>query len=320
MNTFIDPDDQRRRDPDTRKGNGMGGTGRMAVQRPARGCAKLRSSLGLLALLGAAWLAPAGSPALAQTAVPGAKKPFPAMELPRRARGDEAVKALGGRLPEVAAWYGMSTQAFARMLREDRHAWLDQQGRLLYIDGFEPPPEQIGEVASTANISGAVPAPLEQTFFLHSRPGAKRVIYLDFKGGTFTGTAWNQSWAIGAINAPAFSLDGDFSTFSDTERQRIQSIWQRVAEDYAPFDVDVTTEAPTAEAMTRTSSTDDTFGTRVVITQDWTSLTASPCNCGGIAYVSAYDDVGEYYKPAWAAATRSMWPRPSPTRPATTWA
>lgn len=252
--------------------------------------------LPLALLLGLICLGPAGGPAQAQA--PAAKKPFPAFDLPQRARGDDALRALGGRLPEVAEWYGMSTPAFARMLRQDPHAWLDRKGRLLFVDGFEPPPEPIGEVASSANITTTVPADLGQTFLLHSRPGAKRVIHLDFKGGTFTNTAWNN-WPIAAINAPAFSLDGDANNFSDTELQRIQYIWQRVAEDYAPFDVDVTTEPPSSEAMTRAGSGDDTFGTRVVITTDWTDLTASPCNCGGIAYVSAFDDTTEYYKPAW---------------------
>jgi PKD repeat protein len=42
----------------------------------------------------------------------------------------------------------------------------------------------------------------------------------------------------------------------------------------------------------------------VLITQDWTSLTANPCNCGGIAYVGAYDDTTEYYKPAWVFFNR----------------
>ncbi len=49
----------------------------------------------------------------------------------------------------------------------------------------------------------------------------------------------------------------------DTLAQQIQYIWQRVAEDFAPFDVDVTTQVPPPEALTRTSSTDTVFGTTV---------------------------------------------------------
>ena len=42
------------------------------------------------------------------------------------------------------------------------------------------------------------------------------------------------------------------------------TVWERVAEDYAAFDVDVTTEEPPTDAMARSSGTDLTFGTRVM--------------------------------------------------------
>ncbi|EHR69632.1 PDK repeat-containing protein [Burkholderiales bacterium JOSHI_001] len=77
--------------------------------------------------------------------------------------------------------------------------------------------------------------------------------------------------------------------------QRIQYIWQRVAEDYAPFDVDVTTEPPPADALTRSSGTDQVFGTTVVITQ---STGVYSCSCGGVAYIGVFDDTSNFYKPA----------------------
>ena len=43
-----------------------------------------------------------------------------------------------------------------------------------------------------------------------------------------------------------------YATFSDAEQVAIKRIWQRVAEDYAPFDIDVTTERP-ATFTTRTA-------------------------------------------------------------------
>ena len=45
----------------------------------------------------------------------------------------------------------------------------------------------------------------------------------------------------------------------------IQKIWQRVAEDYAPFGVDVTTEDPVLEGLRKTTTGDTAFGIRVVI-------------------------------------------------------
>lgn len=225
-------------------------------------------------------------------------KPFPQIKLSKRLQGDAAVAALGDRLPEVAAWYGKSADAFARELRHDKRAMLDRDGRLLYIDDF-PTPANATTATSGSTVSAAAPFPTDQTFLLHSRPGAKRVIYLDFQGQVVTGTAWNSSYSLSTIDAKAYDLDGDPTTFNATELERIQYIWQRVAEDYAPFDVDITTEEPPSSAINRSSSTDDTFGTRVVITNDWTALTASPCGCGGFAYVGIFDDVGDGYKPAW---------------------
>ena len=46
--------------------------------------------------------------------------------------------------------------------------------------------------------------------------------------------------------APFWLQDNNPSTFSDSERATILSVWRIVAEDYAPFDVDVTTEDPAA--------------------------------------------------------------------------
>lgn len=226
-----------------------------------------------------------------------AKKPFPGVVLPDRLRGEDAIRGVGAKLPELASWYGMSTDQFARTLRQDKQAWLDRNGRLLYID--EHPPLKSGTATTTTATVGAAPYPVEQSFLLHSRPGASRVIYLDFQGQLVTGTAWNSSYGLSAIDAPAFDLDGNPASFSATELERIQYIWQRVAEDYAPFDVDVTTEEPPADALTRSTNTDLLFGTRVVVTKDWTSATSSPCGCGGFAYVGIYDDLGDAYKPAW---------------------
>ena len=48
------------------------------------------------------------------------------------------------------------------------------------------------------------------------------------------------------LEAVPFDQDGDPTTFSDGELSAIAGVWQRVAEDYAPFSVDVTTEEPAA--------------------------------------------------------------------------
>ncbi len=147
--------------------------------------------------------------------------------------------------------------------------------------------------------SGLIFTP-EQTFVLHSRPGSKRKIYLDFTGHTATGTAWNTSYGVDPIISPAFDLDGAPGTFNAAELAMIQNIWRRVAEDYAAFDVDVTTEEPLAAQMARTTSTDDTYGTRALITKNFTAGTVKgDCGCGGFAYVGVFDSTSENNKPAY---------------------
>lgn len=244
----------------------------------------------VLTAVGATLLAATTPPAFA------ARPEMPDIRLPKRVQGDEAVRNLGDKLPAVAEHYGMTHERLKGILHRDRNAWLDEQGRLLYIDTFLPRPKTAS--ASAVSVSAAAPAPLDlsQTFKLHSKAGSQHVIYLDFNGYVATNTAWNS----GTINAPAFTLDGDPSTFNDEEKTEIQYIWQRVVEDYAPFDVDITTEEPTADKLQRTSSSDQTYGTRAVITNSSINVCSG---CGGIAYVGVFNYTSSsnpsYYQPAW---------------------
>jgi hypothetical protein len=132
--------------------------------------------------------------------------------------------------------------------------------------------------------------PLAQTFFLHSNPGAlpetRKTIYLDFDGHTTTGTSWNTGYNGGAaIVTPAYSLDSD-SSFSDNELARIQYIWQRVAEDFIPFNVDVTTQDPGLAALIKSGTSDSQYGVRVVIGGD--SSWYGPV-IGGVAYIGSFN-------------------------------
>jgi len=117
--------------------------------------------------------------------------------------------------------------------------------------------------------SAVVNIPDSQTFLLHSRPTATRVIYLDFHGRTISGTPWNTNYTKGAdIVIPRYDVDGNPSAFSTKELQNIRAIWQRVAEDYAPFDVDVTTEDPGSESFKKTGAADLNYGVRVCVGGD----------------------------------------------------
>jgi PKD repeat protein len=221
-----------------------------------------------------------------------AKPAFPQMTLrENRSQGQRAIELLGDRLPEVAAWYGKSPDELRALLLADRLLRVDGRGRLFVEDELEAP-LPASTPAEDSVLSGNL-LPLDQTFLLHSRPGARRTIYLNFKGATLQGTAWNGSTS--SITALPYDVDGLPYSFSTAELQRIQGIWQRVAEDFAPFDVNVTTEEPPADVLLRSSSTDQVFGTTVLITNN---NGVYSCSCGGVAYLSVFDDTGSYYKPA----------------------
>ncbi|MDD3469637.1 MAG: fibronectin type III domain-containing protein [Thermoguttaceae bacterium] len=122
------------------------------------------------------------------------------------------------------------------------------------------------------------------TFYLHSNPTAKHTIYLDFTGHTTTGTTWNSRYG-STITTPAWSLDSTPS-FSTTELAYIGQVWQRVSEDFLPFDVDVTTQEPTQDKLVRSGSSDDAWGIRTVFGDScytWYGALA-----GGVAYNGSF--------------------------------
>lgn len=112
----------------------------------------------------------------------------------------------------------------------------------------DPYADEGGSGAAIEDLLQPAPFPLDQTFMLHSNPGSQFVLYLDFNGHNTTGTPWNDDSGIGNISSPPYSIDASLA-FSDAEREAIQFIWERVAEDFRPFDIDVTTEDPGAAAM-----------------------------------------------------------------------
>ncbi len=167
---------------------------------------------------------------------------------------------------------------------------VDNDGGVFYADEFTlgPTTAETGPVTAEA----ALPvSPFPPSLVFHSRPGSPNVLYLNFTGETVTGTAWNGSKT--SIPAVAFSTDADFSTFSDTEQVVIKRVWQRVAEDYAPFDIDVTTERP-ATFTTRTA--------HALITRNTDADGAGnpSSGAGGVAYIDVFGSSGyATYRPGW---------------------
>lgn len=167
---------------------------------------------------------------------------------------------------------------------------VDSTGMVLFVcEGITVPatPEHAQAVLSSDVEAGlaatpeTAPVPVSNPPAHSSRPGATNVLYLDFNGHIVTGTQWNagsaSSWTF-----PAYDLDGDPLTFSDAEQAAIFQIWQRVAEDFAPFNINVTTVEP-ATFTPRTG--------RVLITRsyDVNGVAAPWSTAGGVAYVGVYN-------------------------------
>jgi hypothetical protein len=72
-----------------------------------------------------------------------------------------------------------------------------------------------------------------------SNTGAAATLYLDFNGH-FEAQWGSHSNAV----TPVFSRDADTTTFSSSELATIKQVWQRVSEDFAPFNINVTTVNP----------------------------------------------------------------------------
>ena len=180
----------------------------------------------------------------------------------------------------------LNTFSFSAM--DLKYIHFDQHGSVFYKDEAFPQ----GAIRET-NEPDDEPhyAALESVFTLHSKPGASKVFVLDFTGHLLTDTAWNNNEP--SYSAFPYDLDGDAESFSDTERASIHEIWHRIAEDYAPFDIDITTEEP----ATYTPTTGHLLITRSTSGDDKPMPHME--GAGGVAYVNVWGRPDyNYYSPA----------------------
>ena len=148
-----------------------------------------------------------------------------------------------------------------------------------------------GIAQQTSQIVGPIPD-INTLGGLQGRPGSANVLYLDFWGGTLNDSYWNANYTSNApIEYTAFDQDGDPGSFTDTERYSIWLAWRETIEDFAPFDINITTDRSIYEAAAVTNRS------RMIITttKNWYSSTA-----GGVAVVDSFDDDKEFTKVAWA--------------------
>lgn len=167
--------------------------------------------------------------------------------------------------------------AFRSACQHDHDLKFDAAGNPLYACAMKI---QVGP--DTTAITATPSYPLANTFLLHSRPTATRKIYLDFDGHTTTGTPWNGT--LTTFTTPPFSRD-TLPAFNDAEKAIVQESFRRIAEHFAAWDVDVTTEDPGVEGLRKTSGGDVRYGIRVVIGPKAFDISAA-----GVAYVGSFDD------------------------------
>ncbi len=133
-----------------------------------------------------------------------------------------------------------------------------------------------GGSVTTGTVTTVVPvAPTVRTDIplLNTRPGAKGVIFADFAGASITDPSWNAGKTI--VAAPSKETPAS-----------ITSIVKAVAEDYAPFDVTITTDRALYAA------TPAGLRMRAVVTPTNTAMPGS----GGVAFIGAWASAGKNFK------------------------
>lgn len=130
--------------------------------------------------------------------------------------------------------------------------------------------------------SGLDPA---KTFAMHSNPTANHTIYLDFDGHFMASSTWENG---GALQLQPFYSDLNALAV----RQEIQAIWQRMAEDFAPFNVNVTTQEPGVDDLRKLSGSDSRWGIRMAFTYNTNLVTGAAirnAGGGGTAYIGSFN-------------------------------
>jgi PKD repeat protein len=154
-----------------------------------------------------------------------------------------AADSSDARLSAAAAKVGWSLAKAKAVAARDRDLHLSADNRFFYVCRFHHPSSggsRIQTGPDTSTFTGSRPSVDAVTAFqLHSRPGASKTLYLDFNGHTSPAGYWDTN----AVTIPAFKLAGTASPTDQVNLNAIRDIWLHVAEAFAAWDVDVTTDA-----------------------------------------------------------------------------
>ena len=186
---------------------------------------------------------------------------------------DPATGAIGGDVLDQ-----MKRKAYQIIQHKDGRTLLQERPiNAVVCAGMPREPQRFQAPAPNVMFNVVVPA-------LDSLPSATAVLYIDFDGETVTDPSWNGGQTIVALPAV---MGGQPIT-----PQQITDVWAAVAEDFAPFNVSVTTiasryaNAPLARRM------------RCIQTP---SNDAAP-TAGGVAYLNSFSLSGSFSSdiPCWS--------------------
>lgn len=121
-----------------------------------------------------------------------------------------------------------------------------------------------------------IPAYQNGVIPLSSNPGSLAVVYLDFDGEKGPHTGWNN------VDAASFNLSNS----------QIKDLWARTAEEFAPFNINVTTDLQVYLDAPQNSRQ------RCIITPTSSVFSGS---AGGVAYVNGFNSSGD--TPCWCFYT-----------------
>ncbi len=162
-------------------------------------------------------------------------------------------------LQGLAQSIGMETAELQQHILGDEDLWVDSLGQVVYVDSLYVDGD--GEADDVIK-RGDTTIPLDQAFLLNSKPDSNYTIYLDFDGHHSFDNGWGHD-----IVFPAYDTNNDPNNFSNSELRATIDHWRYMAEDFAIFDVNVTTQEPPLDRLMYSGSSDSTWGVRDVHTQ-----------------------------------------------------
>jgi hypothetical protein len=185
------------------------------------------------------------------------------VELPGSRRAFRIEPTGPGKAPELVE-HALAEVVCLRLPRPEH----EQDADTASGDAEEIPPLKPGDFPTVP-----IPAYQKGIIVLESLPGATGVIYLDYQGG------YTPTWGGITYERPNVS------------NSQIREVWLRVAEDYMPFQINVTTDLKVYQNAPENSRQ------RVVITP---TSTAAP-GAGGVAYIGSWNWTGD--TPCWVFMT-----------------